>query len=193
MNWIYITLGVLAVLFFLAQIRVGVVVEYMTRLVVRARVGGISFRVYPSDRVGKTKTKPPSDPSKKKQPLTKYAPAIPCVIKAAGRVIKQLRVDNLDLDIQVGGGDPSDVALNYGRLNSAVGSVWGTFRNVLNVKDADIHLGFDFDAGCSRVQGNVSVSWKIWQLVSTVIVFARDVLVVAYKNRMTNKQEGLVT
>ena len=194
---VLIVAAVLLGLFMFIQIRVGVTLEYIAQsLTVKLRIGAFWIPLYPGRKEGTDKAKSRKQtPAKKESSKSKsrFLPFAPCVFRAVKRVLCLLRVDRLDMSVQVGGRDPGDTALLYGRLNAAVASFWGPFRSFVNVKSADVHLGVDFDAEKTRAQGSVSVSWRLSQLLSTVLLFACDALVVACRNRTTTKQEGLVT
>lgn len=193
MNWLIVFAAVLLGLFLLVQVRVGVALEYKPQeFVAEVRFGFLSYRILPAKKRDEKKKKGTAATSAEKKPLTRFSPYIPCVLRTGCRVLRQLRVDKLDLNIVVGGQDPADTAVRYGQLNAAVGSVWGPLGECVRVKQADVHLDVDFDAGRTRTHGALSVSWRLSQLLSALLYFAHDVFVIAYRTRATNKQEGMV-
>ena len=189
-----ISVAVLLGLFLMSRVRVGVALEYAAqRFTLKARVGTLFLTVLPGreKKAAKQKKRASGTPKDKKQ-FARYLPYVPCLMRAVVRVLRQIRVDQLDLCVQVGGADPADTAERYGQLNAAVGSLWGPFRSLVNVKEADVHLDVDFESERSKAQGSLAVSWRISQLLSTVVVLAKDLIVAAGRNRAANQQESMV-
>ena len=189
-----ISVVVLLGLFLMSRVRVGVALEYAAqRFTLKARVGTLFVTVLPGreKKAAKQKKRASGAPKEKKQ-FARYLPYVPCLMRAVVRVLRQIRVDKLDLHVRVGGADPADTAERYCQLNAAVGSLWGPFRSLVNVKEADVHLDVDFESERSKAQGSLAVSWRISQLLSTVVVLAKDLIVAAGQNRAANQQESMV-
>lgn len=194
MSWLWLA-GVLLVLWLLLLIRVGVAVSYNSdALQVKLRIGRLSVPVYPGKepkREAESQPKQEKAPKKTKS-IKRYFPFVPCALKAVRRVLKATRIDKLDISLCVGSSDPADAAELYGRLNAAVGSVWGPFHQLVDVKDAKVHLDVDMEADRSTALGQVNVSWRLSELFSVIFFFGWDVLRVALRDRTRHKQEGMV-
>ncbi len=181
-------LGVLAALgFLIGSLRIGVhVTLHQGTLAADVRVGPFSFRVFP----GKVE----AEPSQQDAPLRKAVkprkknglsrPSVaeirdlictlwPPLKKALRRTRQSIRIDPLQLSVTVGGEeDPAASAQLYGELHGAVWTVMPALEQLLRIKDPYVHIGIDFDAGETVMEGTLGVSIRIGTLLGIVWSFA---------------------
>ena len=169
---------VILVLFVLAMIWLGVEVRFWdSRLTVYARVFFIKFKVWPGRK--KPKKKPKKDEKDKKtekeashkvgKEKPKLKPDIRGLIelgiKAAGRLKRKITVSNITLRYTAGSRDPSDTALQYGRVSAAVGILLPRICEAFKVKRHDVRVDADFDLLKPEVEFEGAVGMFLWQLI----------------------------
>ena len=168
---------VILVLFLLAMIWLGVEVRFWdSQLTVFVRVLFIKIKVLPrkkkpkkekkdkktekepSHKVGKQKEKKP----KKKQDIKGL---IKLGLDAAGRLRRKITVKDLTLHYTAGSSDPSDTALQFGRVSAAVGILLPRICEVFKVKRHDVQVDVDFDLTKPLVEFETGVGMFLWQLI----------------------------
>ena len=192
MNGWVIALLVVLILLLLVQIRVGTVVEYSAQgLMVRVRLGAMRIQVFPGKKkkkpVQKEKPKPLStkktSAKKKGGRLKLVLDFLPLVLDTVGRFRRKLRVDKLDVELTVGAGDPADAALQYGKANALLGSVWHPLTQALHVKDGRAHVELDFETASPVVYIFASLSLTVNQVLTLAVVFAAKALRILIRAR----------
>ena len=201
MGW-WIALGVLVLI---AILPVGASVFYDEdgfRAFVLA--GPIRIPVFPVKKKEK-KQKPKKEP--KKQTSAKAAPkkAEPKQKKKGGSILdflpvldkaldflsafrRKLRVPHLELKLILGGGDPSDLAYNYGRGWTVLGNLMPLLDNVLHIKKRDLEVECDFLADKTTVIARFDISITIGRVLSLVFVQGLGILIEFLK--VLNKRKG---
>lgn len=98
-------------------------------------------------------------------------------LQAAGKLRRSVTVDNFELKILSASDDPFETAKSYGIVSAAVYSLLPLFEAAFQVKKSDIQLGTDFASAGSTVEGELSLSLRMCQLiviaVSTALAFWR--------------------
>lgn len=181
MGW-YIALGVVILL---ATLPVGVGFSYDTDgPVLRILAGPLCFTVFPSKKTKeRTKKEKPSKKAKPSQPASKKTPTkkggniqdfIPLVRTALdflGDFRRKLRVRRLELNVILGGGDPCDLATNYGRAWTALGNLWPKLEQIFVIKKRDVKIQCDFEASETLVTACVEITITIGRLLALAVVY----------------------
>ena len=181
MGW-YITLGVLILL---AILPVGVGFSYDTDgPVLRVLAGPLGFTVFPSKKPKeKIKKEKPSKKTKSTQPATKKAlvkkggniqdfmPLVRTALDFLGDFRRKLRVRRLELNVILGGGDPCDLATNYGRAWTALGNLWPKLEQIFVIKKRDVEIQCDFEASETLVTACVEITITIGRLLALAVVY----------------------
>ena len=192
MNLPYILLAILLLLYLVLRVRVGVEAGYMSRnLSLKLRLGLFRIRLLPPNKKKDHAKKRTQKQPKEKKPITRFLPYLPCAFRLVKRIVSRLRVDKLQANLIVATPDPADTVTRYGQLNAAIGALWGPFNNALEVKDANIHLDVDLQSANSSADAFLSVSWRLSQLLSALVLFLCDIIKSAHK-KQKNKQKGMV-
>lgn len=203
MTWLYILVGVLAALWLLGQIRLGVGAEYRAQGPrVWLRAGPVQVDVYPLKKKEKKAIKgqkkepapqpetPRPDWSGRAGGALEYAQALlPVLLEAAGQFRRRLRVDNLALEVTVGAEDPGDAAIRYGQANGALAVLWGTLNEAFELREGHAWARVDFDARKTTVYALAALSLKLGQIARLGIYFGCRALGAFLRVRSRRKQE----
>ena len=111
------------------------------------------------------------------------------LLEAAGQVRRKIRVDKLRLKVTVGAEDPADAAMRYGRVNGALGALWGTLNEAFDLRDGRASAVVDFDARTITVYALASLSLKVGQMVWLGLYFGCRALRAFLRVRGRRKQE----
>lgn len=125
---------------------------------------------------------------KKGGSLLDFLPVLDKVLDFLSAFRRKLRVPHLELKLILGGGDPSDVAYNYGRGWVVLGNLMPLLDSVLYIKKRDLEVECDFLAEKTTVVARFDISITIGRLLSLVIVQGVPVLYKLLK--VLNKRKG---
>ena len=178
MGWL-ITLGVLLLL---AVLPVGVRFLYDSDgPVVHILTGPLRFRVFPSNKEKQKKEKPKKKKTtkttakkgtkKKGGSLKDFMPLVRTALDFLGDFRRKLRVRRLDLNVVLGGGDPCDLAINYGKAWAALGNLWPRLEQIFVIKKRDVEIQCDFEASQTLVTACVEVTITLGRLLALVTVY----------------------
>ncbi len=203
MLW-WITLGIL---FLLAILPLGVSVHYNAEgPVVKIILGPVKLQVVPAkkkppkekkekkEKKPKKKTetpKPPHQvgadapppepkPEEKKEKggsILDFLPLVQTVFEFLGDFRRKLRLDNLQLKLIMAGGDPYNLALNYGRAWAAVGNLLPKLEQWFVIKKRDIEVECDFVATETTVIAHLDLTITLGRLLAAVFTFAFKALI----------------
>ncbi|WP_298019635.1 DUF2953 domain-containing protein [uncultured Dysosmobacter sp.] len=182
MLWLWI-LGILAALILLlCRTRVGIHVGlHGGETTADVKLGPFRIRVLPAKKKPKKAEKPPKEPKEGKEEKPKKAfPKIafadvkdavrtlaPPLKKALARTRRGIRVQPLDLRITLGGSeDPAAAAEQYGYFHAGVWTVMPVLEQLLVIPDPYIHVGIDFDAPKTVLEGEAGISIRIGTLLA---------------------------
>ena len=118
-------------------------------------IGPVKYLVFP----GKPKEKKPKEKTKsvkgkqtqqtgtKKQrggSYQNFKPVITTVIELLGHFRRKIRVNHLEMKLILAGGDPSDLAVNYGKAWIAVGNLMPQLERLFVIKKRNVKVECDF-------------------------------------------------
>ena len=169
----------LCVLVGLAVLPLGVRVDYDSAgLRGYILAGLIPVQVYPLKKKDKKKKekkpeKPKESNSKQKQSqpkqggsFTQFLPLVKLLFELLGDFRRKLRVNRLELDLILGGGDPCDLAVNYGKACAAMGNLWPRLEEIFAIKKRDVKIQCDFEAAETLVTARLDVTITLGRLLS---------------------------
>lgn len=196
MNNLYIFLLVLLILFLLCQIRIGAKIEYKQEgLFVWVRAGMLEIPVFPvTSKMKKkekrtAKEKPPAEKKPKGGLLELALSFIPIVLDTVKKLRRKIRVDKLDMHLTAAAADPGDAALQYGRANAVLGSLWQPITQAFHVKDGHAGVSVDFEQTKPTIYLLASLSLTIGQALALVIIFGARALCVLIRTRNKSKKD----
>lgn len=200
---------VLAILILLAILPLGVLVKYNADgPLVRIVAGPLKITVFPL----KKKEKKPKIEKKKKKEKTKkdkktkktkgekkgkkqekggsvldFLPLVKVGLDFLGDFRRKLRINRLELKLIMAGGDPCDLALNYGRAWAALGNLFPLLERAFVIKKRDVEVECDFTADETTVLANVQITITLGRILWLVLRYAVRGLCVLLKIFKTRK------
>lgn len=201
MGW-WITLGII---FLLATLPLGVRIHYNAEgAVVKIILGPVKLTVVPAkkkpqkDKKEKPKKEkkpkkklekpkqvgadaPPAEPKPKKKEeggsILDFLPLVKTLFDFLGDFRRKLRVDNLQLKLIMAGGDPYNLAMNYGRAWAAVGNLLPKLEQWFVIRKRDIEVECDFVVPKTTVIAHMDLTITLGRLLAAVFKFLFRALV----------------
>lgn len=169
MGWL-IALGILILLFILP---LGISGIYdSTGPLVRLIIGPVRLTLYPRKKRGKkaaagqTEEKLSAESENKQAgkqggSIKDFQPLLQFVLDLLTDFRSKLRVDRLEMKLILAGGDPCDLALNYGRAWAALGSLMPRLEELFVIKKRDLEVECDFTSDktliCARLDLTITL------------------------------------
>ena len=149
--------------------------------VVLVLAGPLRFTVIPSqkDKLKKEKKekKKPAQKGMKKTTKKKggsikdFMPLVQTALDFLGDFRRKLRVRRLELNLILAGGDPCDLATNYGKAWAALGNLWPKLEQFLVIKKRNVEIQCDFEASQTLVTACVEITITLGRLVALATVY----------------------
>jgi len=203
MGWI-IAIGVLVLL---AVLPLGVSAEYdSSGARVRIIAGPVKLQVFPVRKKkqkkpkakkeketasNKKRTAPAGEKKKRGGSLTDFLPLVRIILDFMGDFRRKLRVDILELDLVLAGGDPCDLAVNYGRACAALGNLWPRLEELFVIKKRDVKIQCDFEADKTLVSARLDLTITLARVFS--VGFRYGYRAVKELLKILNKRKGGAT
>ena len=174
--------GILLLILLAVQLcRVGVRLTFGEETRVTARFGPVRVQLLPPKEKKPPKKEKPKKKETKKPAKEPWKPDFSTIwggLPELWRILKKglrmtfrrIRISPMDFSAVIGGEDPADTAILYGKLNAAMWSVLPPLQELVDMPDAHVHMEPDLQGGESNVSGDVGLSFLIWDM--TVIGFA---------------------
>ena len=181
MGWL-ITLGILVLL---AVLPLGIHIRYDEDGALGKLIAGpIRILLFPRPKKEKPKKEPkpkkkkkaaaPAAPKPKEKkkggPITDFLPLVDVALGFLNGFRKKLRVNYLELKIVMAGGDPCDLAVNYGKAWAALANLQPLLERVLVIQKRNIELECDFVAPTTLVTARVDITMTLGRLLALVAV-----------------------
>lgn len=184
MGWL-IALGILILL---GSVPLGVFARYDSGgPLVRIVVGVLRFTVIPlpkkKKKVPKEKKEPSpaeekkmppksaEEPEKKGGSLRDFYPLIQVGERFLNQFRRKLWVDDLVMKLTLGGDDPCDLALNYGRAWAALGNLVPVLERFFHVRRRNFEVQCDFTSEETLIEAQAKLTMPLRQLVELGIVY----------------------
>ena len=211
MGWL-ITFGIV---FLLAVLPLGVRIRYdSSGLLVRLILGPVKLTVFPVPKkkkkeTKKEKTQPSTQPEQEKQkeekplpqppqpPATEkkeqggslldFLPLVKTALELLGDFRRKLRIDDLYLRLILGSRDPCDLAINYGKVWTAVGNLMPQLDRLFVIKKRDVEVQCDFTASDTTVIARADVTITLGRLMALLTIYGiravKDFLTIRKKRK----------
>ena len=162
---------------------------------VRLVAGPIFIRLYPGKKQDPDKPKKPK--KKKEKPKKEKKPAA-CATKKKGGPISdfypfvklvfdflkdfknKLRFDVVKFHLLMAGGDPADLAINYGKAWAIVGDAWALLETWFVIKKRDVEISCDFEGSTTlvdaRIDLTITLGRMLWLALSYGVKAIREYL-----------------
>lgn len=210
MGWL-ITLGILVLLAVL-PLGVGVVYDSDGPLV-RILAGPVKLQVFPlkkkkeekppkkkKEKPKKQKKEKPVEKSDGKKPapaekkekkggsFTDFLPLVQLGLNFLGDFRRKLRVNRLELNLILAGGDPCDLAVNYGKACAALGNLWPRLEELFVIKKRDVQIQCDFEGDKTLVTAALDITITLGRLLSLAVIYG--IRAVKELIKINNKRKG---
>ncbi|MCD8331609.1 MAG: DUF2953 domain-containing protein [Oscillospiraceae bacterium] len=204
----FIAGGVLLLFVLLSQLRLGAEAGSPEEgeLFLTIRAGPFRFRLLPSAKKAgdKAQKKPKSKGAKKrtaKKPAQKKPKdskktgrgkremlslalhMVPPVAKAAGGLLRKIRIDRLELHLIWAAKDPASAAVGYGKAQAVMGMLWPPLERNFRVKERDLSVDVDFERAKPLLIAHVQITLTLGQLLSFSLRLAASVLPTILRKR----------
>lgn len=137
----------------------------------------------PKQEKPKEETRPesskPKDEKAKEAPAPKkggslldFLPLVKLGLNFLGDFRRKLRLNHLELKLILGGDDPCDLAVNYGRAWAALANLANALERAFVIKKRDLEVECDFTSDETRVIANLEISITIGRFISLIAVYA---------------------
>lgn len=201
MGWL-IALGILVLI---AILPVGASVEYDSNGFRAAVIAGfIHIPVFPvkkkEKKAKKVKKKKPAKPKETKKveksepkqkkggSLLDFLPVLDRVLDFLSAFRRKLRIKQLEMVLILGGGDPCDLAINYGRGWAALGNIEPLLDQVFVIKKRKLEVECDFLAETTTVIAKMDISITIGRIIALLVVWGLPIVWEFLK--IINKRKG---
>ena len=135
----------------------------------------------PVKQIGKDKPDPAPEakPEEKEKggSILDFLPLVRTLFDFLGDFRRKLRLDNLQLKLIMAGGDPYNLAMNYGRAWAAVGNLLPKLEQWFVIKKRDIEVECDFVATEMTVIAHLDLTITLGRLLAAVFKFLFKVLI----------------
>lgn len=205
MGWL-IALGVLVLL---ALLPLGASVSYDREgPVVKILAGPLQVQVLPgkkkepkkkrekAPKQKKTETAPAKEakpkPKEKGGSITDFLPLVKIAFELLDGFRRKLRVNRLEMNLVLGGGDPCDLAMNYGKAWAALGNLWPLLEQYLVIKKRDVEIQCDFEASETLITARLDITITLGSLIALACVYGFKAVKELIKI-MNNRKGGAAT
>ena len=136
------------------------------------------------------KQKPTPKPAKEKKggSLTDFLPLVEILLDFLSDFRRKLRVNVLELNLVLAGGDPSDLAINYGKATAALGNLWPRLEEWLVIKKRDVKIQCDFEGDKTLVTARLDLTITLARVFS--VSFRYGVRALKELKKILNKRKG---
>lgn len=100
---------------------------------------------------------------------------------------KKLHVNHLELKLTLAGGDPCDLALNYGRAWEALGNLWPRLEKWMVIQKRDVNIQCDFEGDKTLIYTRLDISITLGRLIGIAVRYGWRALVAFLKIRKKRK------
>ena len=120
--------------------------------------------------------------------LSQFWPFIESLGKFLADLCRKVRVQKLDLHFVMGGDDPCDLAINYGKAWAAVGNIVPLLEQIFVIKKRNVQVHCDFMAQSTKIYLSLNAKMALFRVVSWLVQYG----VPAYREyeKITNIDEG---
>ena len=142
-----------------------------------------------ADKKPKPEEKEAPKPEKKSGgPITDFLPLLKTVLDMLGAFRRRLRLNVLEVKVVLGGGDPCDLALNYGRAWAAIGNLQSQLEKIFVIKKRKIDVECDFCADQTKITARLDLTITLGRILATVFVYGIRALIQFLK--INKKRKG---
>ncbi len=98
--------------------------------------------------------------------ITDFIPLVWTVLDFLVDFRRKLRVNRLELNLVMAGGDPCDLATNYGKAWAALGNLWPRLEEWFVIKKRDVRIQCDFESDQTLVTARLDITITLGRILS---------------------------
>lgn len=125
---------------------------------------------------------------KKGGSVTDFLPLVKTALDLLNALRKKLRINHLELNLILSGGDPCDLGINYGRANAAMGNLLPQLEKVFVIKKRDIQIQCDFEASETTIYARADITITLGWLLAILVYYG--IRAVRQFFNIKNKRKG---
>lgn len=164
----------LVIIILLALIPLGLQVRYDVSGPLAAFIfGPVRIRLYPrppKEKKDKPAPKKAVEERNSKESsggsVTDFLPLVRLVLDFLEGFRTRLRINHLHFQLILAGGDPCDLALNYGKAWSALGNLMPLLERAFVIKKRHLEVECDFTADSTTIIAGADLTLRLWQLLA---------------------------
>lgn len=120
--------------------------------------------------------------------LSQFWPFLEALGKFLNDLRKKVRVKKLDLSLVMGGDDPCNLALSYGKAWAAVGNILPVLEQLFVIKKRNVQVHCDFLSTTTKLYLRLRATMSLHRVISWLVKYG----VSAYREyeKITNTEEG---
>ena len=126
----------------------------------------------PPPREPRRSVAPETEQSAKGGSWTDFLPLVKVALDLLGDFRRKLRLNVLELKLIMAGGDPCNLAINYGRAWAAVGNLMPHLDRLFVIKKRDVEIECDFTASQTLVIARLDITITLGRLLALVVRYA---------------------
>lgn len=144
--------------------------------------GPVSYQLYPraSKNSRKKSSQDTSDSGTKKSntggSIHDFLPLLKLILDFLNGFRTRLRINNLRMKLILAGGDPCDLALNYGKGWAVLGNLMPLLERVFVIKKRDLEVECDFVTDQTTVTAGADMTIRLWHILALALIHGPKVL-----------------
>ena len=99
-----------------------------------------------------------------------FLPLVDKVLDFLDAFRRKLRVDHLEMKLVLGGGDPCDMAVNYGKAWATLGNLMPLLNRAFVIKKRDLEVECDFLADTTVITARLDLTITVGRVLSLLVV-----------------------
>ena len=171
-------------------------------------IGPVKVFVFPKPKKEKEKKEAPKkekatgtkkklteeEESKEGGTLRDFLPLLGVAKRLLASFFRKIRIRKLELKIILAGGDPCDLAVNYGKAWAATGNLIPMLEGLFVIRKRDVDIGCDFTAEETKIYAAADITILTGRLFGLAAVYGyqalREFLKITKKRKGEHKNES---
>ena len=176
-----------AVILFLLWMPLVLRVRYAEKLTVYAGIFSPFARIYPFSSRSEKKKKEKKETGGKVALREQWDWIFDLIKRFPGYLHRLIRIRKLEFKAVVGDEDPGDLAIRYGRINAAIGSLAPVLNPIYPIEKWDVAVRTDFELTESVYQGEFRCNTNLWRIIRVLIsVLYHSIMIKSDKKEILN-------
>ena len=114
--------------------------------------------------------------SQKGGDISGFFPLVRAILEFLVDFRSKLRVQLLQLKVVLAGGDPSDLAVNYGKTKAAIEGLMPQVERFFVIKNKDVDIACDFLADTSSVYARLDLTITVGRLLGLAVCHGKPII-----------------